>query len=494
MIMLVLTISVTYLGHKLSGTIRSRNSFFNASGSMPWWAVSASIVATVVSSVTFISVPAAVFKDGGNITYIQIILGLMLGKIVTASMFARPYYESIGIKTTYDYIGERMDNYVKYISMGVGLLLTTLNAAIKLLTTALVLSVITSWSLSICTGVIVLFSILWSWLAGLKTVIWTDFILFIIFSIGAIFAMFWSFLGLDLSSAQIWSMLDQNAKLVLFDFSTDPQTTYTIWAGICGSITLSLALTTSQGTMQRIRACRSVSDAKKAYNYAALFYFVHFCIVGVGLALWVHYQVTPLPTEVETQLLTEPDRIFPYFIMTEIPEGISGIFIAAIFAAGISTLDSVITEVADISVNNVYEPFINPNASEKHYLLVSKLSLFAWGVIFYFITMFLSKYQAEGLLNLTFKLPSYLFGMLFGTAILARYKIGSIKSYIPGFIVACCSVWLMTFYSIGFFWWCPISGLLMIVTTVAIEKLRGEFDPEMSGIVLTNDNANQIKS
>ena len=100
-VMVIMAIGVTWMGHILSGSIKNRSSFFQADGSLPWWAVSSSIIATVVSSVTFVSVPAAIFRDGGNLLYFQVILGLMLGKIVTAILFVKPYYQSKGIDTTY---------------------------------------------------------------------------------------------------------------------------------------------------------------------------------------------------------------------------------------------------------------------------------------------------------------------------------------------------------------------------------------------------------
>ena len=82
---------VTWYGHRLSGQIADRTGFFQAGRSLPWWAVAASIVATLVSSVTFISVPAAVFREGGNLTYVQVILGLALGKLAIAALVARPF-------------------------------------------------------------------------------------------------------------------------------------------------------------------------------------------------------------------------------------------------------------------------------------------------------------------------------------------------------------------------------------------------------------------
>ena len=88
----IVMLGVTWAGHRLSGRIHDRRGFFQADGTMPWWAVSASIIATVVSAVTFVSVPAAVFAPEGNLTYFQVILGLALGKVVVARLLARPFY------------------------------------------------------------------------------------------------------------------------------------------------------------------------------------------------------------------------------------------------------------------------------------------------------------------------------------------------------------------------------------------------------------------
>ncbi len=474
---------VTWFGHVLSGSVVNRSQFFNAGGGLPWWAVSTSIIATVVSSVTFISVPAAVFMDGGNLTYAQMIIGLSLGKIVTSWLFAEPYYSSRGVATTYDYIGKRIGPEAGRFSMIVGLVLNLINTAVKLLTTALVLSVMTDWSLPICCLFIILFSILWSWLAGLKTVIWTDFLLFLIFAFGALFSLIWVFFAVDMPLAQTLQLLDENAKTALFDLSIDPHITYTLWAGIIGSITLSISMAGGQGTLQRVRACRSVVEAKKAYNFAALFYVLHVLILFVGLALWVFYQKAGIPTELAEQLVAQPDRIFPYFIMTEIPTGISGLFIAAIFAAGISTLDSALAEVADVSVANIYEPYIKPNASDAHYLWVSRILLLVWGGAFFALALFFSSFQAEGLLNLTFKLPSYLTGAMFGTIILARFRIGGVPEYAAGFVTASFCVWLMQSNDVGFLWWCPISGLIMLSVSCGLSIMRNNFNPERTGII-----------
>lgn len=477
---------VTWGGHKLGGTIESKNQFFTANGSLPWWAVSSSIIATVVSSVTFISVPAKVFQAGGNLTYLQIVLGLAFGKIITAWLFAKPYYNSQGVQTTYDYIGKRTDPRVGEATMWIGISVSIVNTAVKLLTTSLVLSVMTDWSLEVCGIIIIIFSVLWSWLAGLKTVIWTDFLLFVVFSVGAVMVGIWIYVSVDATIPEILLSLDQNAKTTLFDFSTDPSVTYTIWAGVIGSIALSVAIAGGQGTLQRVRACSSVRDAKKAYYFAAVFYVLHIIILMVGLLLWFFYQSKGIPAELASQLSSQPDRIFPYFIMTEIPVGFSGVLIAAIFAAGISTLDSSLAEISDVSISNVYQKHFVRNASDQHYLWAARLSLVFWGFIFYLAAMYFAKFQGEGLLNLTFKLPNYIYGIIFGTILLARFRIGDFWDFLAGLITAIIVMLVVQNQSFSFFWWCPLSGGAMFIVSTLLCKLRGNLSIETTGIVTPN--------
>lgn len=473
--MMVLT---TWFGHYLSGTSNDRRGFFEAGGSLPWWAISSSIIAFLVSSVTFVSVPAAVFRDGGNLTYFQVILGLALGKLFIAALLARPYYQSQGVRTAYEYISARIDPRTGEFSMVLGLILNVINTGIKLLTASLVLDVITDWGIPVCGLVIVLFSLLWSALAGLKTVIWTEFILFLVFAAGGVCALFYIAGTLQGSLADAFQWLGSQGKLVLFDFSLDPERRYTIWAGVIGSIGLSIAMGATQGTWQRVRACRSVEDAKKAYNFSALFYVLHLFILGTGLALAAFYHEHPLSADVIAELAKEPDRIFPHFIVTELPTGISGLMIASIFAAAISTQNSALAEAADVTVHHLYERFVK-GASEAHYLWVARLSIVVWSIVFLIAAVYFSRFSAEGLLDLTFRLPNYVYGPIFATILLARYGIGRFPSFVTGFVVSCLATAAMSASNVSFFYWCPGSGLIMFFIVWALDRRP----LERSGIV-----------
>ena len=142
--------------------------------------VSASIIATVVSAVTFVSVPAAVFADGGNLTYFQVILGLAAGKVVVARLLARPFYLSQGVNTSYEYIGARIDAATGEFSMYLGLLLNLITSSKATYGKFGIGRNQRGWGLLGCALFVAGVSILWSVLAGIKTVIWTDFLLFVL--------------------------------------------------------------------------------------------------------------------------------------------------------------------------------------------------------------------------------------------------------------------------------------------------------------------------
>ena len=481
-VIVAVMLGVTWMGHRLSGAVQSQTAFFMADGSLPWWAVSASIIATLVSAVTFVSVPANVFSPDGDLKYFQVILGLALGKVAVGLLLARPFYESQQPRTSYEYIGARLDPMTGELSMFLGLVLTVINSGVKLLTASLVLDVITGWGIPSCAAFVVFISVIWSALAGIKTVIWTDFLLFVLFALGAVFAVMFIGFSVEISIAEAVRYLDDQAKLVLVDLSLDPEKRYTLWAAVIGGIALNIATGSMQGTWQRVKACRSVGDAEKAYHFAALFYVMHLVILAIGLGLFMFYAEQPLPAEAAAAVSEAPDRIFPYFIITEIPVGISGLFIAAIFAAAISTLDSALAEASDLAITHGYAR-VRKHASERHYVTASRWAMALWGGVFFFAAVFFSRFQGEGLLDLTFKLPNYVYGPMLGAIVLARIGIGKLPTVLVGFVVAVGMTLWLSDLGIAFFWWCPTAGLTMILVVVALERARSDsVRPEWTGV------------
>lgn len=456
-------ILVTYLGHQLSGRTSSSAAFFTGDGNMPWWAVSASFYATFVSAITFISVPAFVFRDGGNLEMMQYFIGGMLAKIIIAIVFVRSYYDFRSAATVYDYLGQRLSPIISKAALALALTLSSVINAVTVLSAALVINVLTDTSIPLSCFIVVLFSVIWSWIGGLKTVVWTDFLLFVVLVVGVLFSAFATFSSADVSLYEAYMMLDEAAKLKMFDFSLNPEKTYTLWTAITGAMLLSVAAVTQQGTMQRVRACRSVADARKAFFFSLVFYVVPVCLFVVGLGLSLFYGINGIPADLALRLETQPDQVFPFFIVNEIPDGLSGVFIAAVFAAVISTVDTRLTEMSDVSVSNVYRRYLVKDASEAHYLLAARFMIVGWGLLYCGLAVLFSQMHGSNMLEATLTAGSILYGPILGVFLLARFQIGGTVSALAGIFTSLVVVSVMYNNGVAYLWWSAVSVPIIVV-------------------------------
>ena len=202
-------------------------------------------------------------------------------------------------------------------------------------------------------------------------------------------------------------------------------------------------------------------------------------ILALGLALVVFYGERGLPADVLRSLADAPDRILPYFVLSEMPTGLSGLLIAAIFAAAISTLDSALAEASDITVSHFYARLAGSGVSEARFVLVSRLLMGVWGLAFFAVAVFFARFRAEGLLDLTFKLPNYVYGVIFGCIVLARIGVGRWQTLAAGALIALMLVYWMNLQQIAFFYWCPVAGSAMVGTVLLLERRA----PEWRGVV-----------
>lgn len=481
----VMLAGVTLGGHLLSGHAKSSRSFFTAEGGLPWWAVAASLYATVVSAVTFISLPAMVYAPGADLAFFQLIIGLVIGKVLAAILFARAYYESKSVDTVYDYLSIRLSKTVSKSTMGLQILLLVAQNSIVVVSAALVLNVLTDISLPVSCVIIVGFAILWSWMGGLSTVVWTDAMLFGVFLFGAVLSAVLTFVATDLSFTEALRELDQQAKLNILDLSLDPKKSFTLWAGLITGALISLVPVSSQAGMQRIRACRSANDAKKAFIFSSLFLITPVLLMAVGLGLALFYGVQGVPPELAERLATQPDQVFPYFIIHEIPDGVSGIFVAAVFAAAISTLDSRLAELADVTVTNIYRPYMKTNGSEAHYLRVARLLLIGWGVLFCIFSIILTQVDGQSLFDLTLMATNTFGGPILGMFFLARFNIGTPLSAALGVVVSVSASMWMYSQDITHYWWFPVS--VIIIMAFGFIASRKNFDKD--GVIQAGETA-----
>lgn len=477
-ILIVFLLGTTLIGELVKNKDKGLDAFFKGGNNLPWWAVSLSLIATKTSVATFIAVPAFIFSMQGNLTYLQMTIGFALGNVLFVYVLLKEYYEE-GIFSPYDFIQKRLGVKTSQLSRTFFMIGATMSQGVRLLGTALVLSVITGQSTILCIAIIAVFAIVWSYIGGITTVVWTDAIQFVIFIFGACFALFYAIGDIPGGFGEMMAIADDKAKLVLFDLSLDPHKTYTLWVGILGCTFFEFGSNAvDQVVTQRALCCKNLKEARKAVAFSVIGVATTWIMAFVGIGLVAYYDIYPLSDLVDKSMQIEPDRIFPYFVVNELPNGISGLIIAAMFAAGISTLDSALTALSQTSVMGV-GPLVYPKLKTMHedkVVKISKQAIIVWGLILALLAYAFSFFQDGGLLALGFKVPGYAYGTLIGIAFLALMRKGSFTGILIGAILTILIIAWMHYEGISFFWWFPVGAAVVIIVALIHSKLTGKIN------------------
>jgi solute:Na+ symporter, SSS family len=450
--------------------------FFLGGRAIPWWAVAASLMSSKTSALTFIAVPGFIFAAGGDLRYLQITLGMVLGNILMAKFFIPAYYEA-KIYSPYDFMENRLGSSVSQLARLLFLAGIVLSQAVRLLATALVLSVVTGFSIPVCILIMSAFGVVWCVIGGINTVIWTDVVQWAIYTSGAIVAVVAMIYAVPGGVSGIFAIADQHAKLALIDLSLDPTKTYTLWVGIIGMTTFELGQTAiDQSVTQRALCCASTKEAQKAVYASVVAALTFYLMAFVGLGLVAFYTLYP-PQGVNAELLArQPDRVFPLFLVEQMPPGLSALLIASIFAAG--AINSALAALSQTTVAGIYQRYVRPRASERHYLRASRVFIIVWAAVLGGLALVFHTYNSQGLLNLGLRVPGYVYGALLGIALLALWRRGTVVGIAVGVVASIVVVLGLQAIHVAFFWWYPVGCLVVIACAVTISPRRKALSPE----------------
>lgn len=370
---------VVLLGWYFSRKQKNLRDYFLSDRDVPWWALAASIVATETSVVTFISVPAFAFAantrgEGGNFTFMQLVVGYMLGRLVIVAIFIPLYFRG-ELFTVYQILDRRFGGPVKRVAASLFIVTRSLSDGVRIYATAIPLVALTGWadwkSILIIGAVMIVFT----YLGGITAVIWIEVIQLFIYNIGAIIA------GLILLNlirggwGEVVAVGSEAGKFRVFDFATDIARSYTFWAGVIGGAFLTTSTHgTDQYMVQRYLCSKDSRQAAKALLASGIIVFVQFVMfLLIGVMLFVFYsRYQTLPADISA------DRVFSHFIVNELPSGVVGLVIAAMIAAAMS---SSLNALASTSITDFYQPLFAPNRSQEHYMRVSHVITAVWGAV-----------------------------------------------------------------------------------------------------------------
>jgi len=359
---------------------KTTSDYFLGARSVPWWAVAFSIVATETSTITFISVPGIAFARGGNFQFLQLVFGYLLGRIVISILFIPSYFRG-ELLTVYQLLDRRFGGKIKMLAASLFVVMRNIADGIRLLLTAIVLAAVyTAFQPGANVETITIASIVligaamitFTYFGGMEAVIWVEVVQLGIYIAGAIAAAVVLINSIDGGFAGASALASQFGKFSVFDFAFDYTKTYTFWSGLIGGCFLTMSTHgTDQYLVQRYLCTdrpRHATIALLTSGAIVLAQFIGFLFIGVLLFAF-YYPAT--------DQFTSGDRVFPDFITKHMPSGLSGLVVAAIFAAAMS---SSLNSIAATALNDLYKPF-RPAKGDQHYLKVSRVLTLIWGVV-----------------------------------------------------------------------------------------------------------------
>lgn len=433
--------STTYLGARLAGKQATIRDFFLGGRKLPWWAVTGSNIATEISAVTFVGVPALVFAARGDFRYLQLALGSIAARVIIAYWFVPAYYER-EIYSPYQYMGQRLGAGVDRAAAGLFMLGATLSQSVRLLTAALVLQIVLNIEsqdpdrvLVVSIWIIGAFSIGWTLKGGITTVIWTDVIQFGVLVTGGVIALLWVFKAVPGGAGEVMRAAGEAGKFRTLDLSVSPGLVFTLWSGLFGMTFLNLAaLGTDQVLAQRMFCCKNERDAKKAILASNLALLVPVLLLFVGAGLYAYFIHFPMSAGEAELIRKRNDYVFPIFIVRALPPGVTGLVIAAVLAAALSPMSGALAALSQTSVMSIYLPVMRKLGIERpasdlsveghrHAVLVSRLFVVFWGAMLAATATALIRVRDTGVIDLALSIPSYTYGALLGTLLLALLPI-----------------------------------------------------------------------
>src|SRR5688572_8477975 len=395
---------------------RETSDFFLARRHIPWWAACLSFLATEISAVTIISVPATAYSE--NWQYVQFFIGSSLAKFAVAFLFIPAFYR-YDCTTIYEFLGHRFGPASQVTGSLFFFVTRLLGSGVRLMAAALAVSILMGWPLGATLALFTAISIIYIALGGVSAVVWTNVLQATLFLVGGLGTVGFLVSQIDGGLAALYATAAEAGRLSVINWGpapgdpdfwrrilTDPNIFWlAVLNGLVGS---TAAFGTDHDLMQRLLTVETRKKSQRTLALTPLGTLATLAIyLSIGAGLFAYYAQHP------TAGLPRPDEIFPFFIRTAMPEILRGLMLTAIVLASI---DSPLGSLAASFVTDIYRPLLAPGRTDAHYLRVSRGSVVVFGVLLGIIAFAFSFF--EGILWLAFKIAGVTFGSLLGVFLL----------------------------------------------------------------------------
>jgi SSS family transporter len=419
-LIVVYLIGITLFGLRFRSSkdpnARSLRSYFLADQTIPWWAIALSIVSAETSTLTIISIPGVAFA--GDFGFLQIVIGYMLGRVVVALIFLPKYFQG-HMLTAYQLIDQRFGRTLHKVTAGLFLLTRAAAEGVRVFAVSIVVGIAIGTGDVLSIAIISALTVLYTFEGGMAAVIWTDVVQMAIY-IGGTFVAIYT-LGAHIPGG--WSQIHEVAaaagKFQLFNFALNLTQSYTFWAGVLGGTFLTMASHgTDQLMVQRMLAARNLRESRWALLSSGGVIFLQFTLfLLIGVGLYVFYGLHP--TE-----FASADRIFPTFIVREMPIGVAGLLVAAILAAAMSNLSAALNSLSSTTVVDFYMHW-RPKADDRERMMISRSSTVMWALVLFAVAVYSVFAGGKGhVVEVGLSIASVAYGALLGV-----FLLGTLTSY-----------------------------------------------------------------
>lgn len=330
----------------------SSDKFFKGGGRIPWWAAGVSIFATALSAITFLSIPAKTYATDWGMFLFNMMIIMVVPIIVN---FYLPLFRKLKVASVYEYLENRFSASVRSIASAFFCIFMFARIAIVLFLPSLALNAVTGLNIYVCILLMGVVTLIYCTMGGIEAVVWGDVIQGFILVGGAVVSLLWIFGGIDGGFGGFWQTAVQDRKFHLLDFRFD-WTQPVFWVAVIGG--LSNALLTYSSDQSVVQKYLTVKDTKGTERGLWLNGFltipITFLFFSIGTALYVFFKQQPGLLNVG---MSNTDSIYPHYMMCQLPKGVSGLLIAAVFAAAMSTLSSNINSATTVLSEDFYARF-----------------------------------------------------------------------------------------------------------------------------------------
>jgi SSS family transporter len=468
---------ITWFGIRLAGKQTTTQDYFLGGRKVPWWVVCFSIVATETSTLTFISIPGLAYLT--NLNFLQITLGYFLGRVFVAYVILPSYFKG-ELGTAYTFLANRFGTPMKNMASGVFMMTRLAADGVRLFATAIPLALILKgtfigqnfsnqwiYVMSIITIALITYS--YTFLGGLKSVVWMEMVQLLIYITGAVVAII--IVSGELSGGLSGGIAraSEAGKYEVFNISFENglrgffSRPYTLIASILGGAFLSMASHgIDQLIVQRLLATGSRKASQKALiTTGGIIIFQFALFLFLGSLLFVYYGGADIKS----------DEVFPKFIIEEMPTGLSGFIIAALFAAAMSTLSSSITALGSTTMYDFIIPYYR-KLNLANELKVSRIITGVWCILLVgSAIMFMQSPQA--VVELALSIASFTYGGLLGTFLLGvLFRRPTLRHAIPAFLTGIAvMIYIILFTSIAWTWYTLLGTTVTICTGLLLTRL-----------------------